>query len=60
LVELVVQQWTLLLVNQKLQENPDSYAYRSYVIEGIGFAALFASEKTVVATVGRNYCLSLE
>jgi hypothetical protein len=41
LVELVVQQWTLLLVNQKLQEKSNSYAYRS-CIEGIGFAALFA------------------
>jgi hypothetical protein len=27
--KLVVQQWTLLLVSQKLQENPNSYAYRS-------------------------------
>jgi hypothetical protein len=42
LVELVVQQWTLLLVSQKLQENSNSYAYRSCISEGIGFAALFA------------------
>jgi hypothetical protein len=38
----VVQQWTLLLVSQKLQENPNSYAYiAAALIEGIGFMALF-------------------
>jgi hypothetical protein len=30
------------------------------LIEGIGFAALFASEKTTVTTVGRNYCFIIK
>jgi F-type H+-transporting ATPase subunit c len=40
--KLVVQQWTQLLVNQKLQERSKQLCLAA-LIEGIGFAALFAS-----------------
>jgi hypothetical protein len=41
LVELVVQQWTLLLVNQEKIQTAMLIA--AALIEGIGFAALFAA-----------------
>jgi hypothetical protein len=41
LVELVVQQWTLLLVSQKLQEN-SAMLIAAALIEGIGFIAFAA------------------
>jgi hypothetical protein len=40
LVKLVVQQWTLLHVSQKLQENQTAMLIAA-LIEGIGLAALF-------------------
>jgi hypothetical protein len=36
---MVVQQWTLLLVNQKLQENP-AMLIAAALIEGIGFVLI--------------------
>jgi hypothetical protein len=39
--KLVVQQWTLLLVSQKLLENPNSYDYRSLLLLKVLFRGFF-------------------
>jgi hypothetical protein len=43
LVELVVQQWTLLLVSQSFRKIQTAMLIAAALIEGIGFAALFAA-----------------
>jgi hypothetical protein len=55
----VVQQWTLLHVSQKLQENQTAMLIAAALIEGIGFTGyvvcILIRQKTIVATVGCNY-----